>query len=215
MNSYLVAQRLTEQLKQPSVILSRKHPPQDVPKPSNFMTFHALIARIIRSYEKEMQSSKIDLLGGHMYHWVEQALQEIFDRRPTIDEIKTYYSNWRLYKNGSSVSQQLPFWGEFIERYSSFQEGLDWESSFHMAIHLLNNDYVSYFDKFYYQNLILVQPELLDYPWNRNAKAFFLSLCSWIERNNKGWNVFVADSHIVRMYQRGNFIPYRLIGNLH
>jgi hypothetical protein len=214
MNSYFVAQRFIQQLCEPTLILSRKHPPKSIVRPKNFMTMHSLISRIFEHYRSETNRAHLlNLAGYEMYSYVKAALTQALGRKPHDDEVKHFYYQLRLHKNGQNSLKQQPNGAFFLSCYNSIlQDGLDWDDSFHSAIWMLENDYVTDIKNFRYRNIILVQPDLLEEPRNKYAKKFFYTLCAWIKRH-KDWNIFIADQNSVRVYENGKFIIYKKSSN--
>lgn len=201
LKSFYFAQSFIENLEGRSCIVSRRHCPKEIVRPDNFFTLHQLVYKVLK-----ISTSNFELSGELMFKYVRAALQDTFKVVPSKEKTATYYHSIRNHKNSLSNLRDLPKGLEVLNRYQkSIAEGMDWEDSMQSATWLLNNSHVTSLYKFQFNNIILVQPQLLLSESNKNALDFFFALSNWMENYTRN-RVFTIDNQgVVKEFNQGNF----------
>lgn len=148
-------------------------------------TLHSLVYKVLRKSNtyNDRDNLQNKLLGKKMYDNVVKATSDIGDAS-TSKIVLDYYYGLRLHQNYGPNLNSLNNGSDFLEKYQSLKgDAMDWEESMQLATWYLKNDIVDSLENFNYDNIILFRPELLDKPWNRNARDFFQALCQWSERH--------------------------------
>ena len=165
-------------------------------------SLHQIVGKIIKKGETGGYYTN-KFAGESTYTNVENAVMSVTGS--TLHTTDTYYQI-RAHKNKSFDIRNAHQGSQFLTHYQNhLQDGLDWDDSMQTATWMLEHSPVSSLNNFSYQNIILVQPELLGQSRNRNAKEFFITWCNWIE-NYTRWNVYIVNnSNKVFKLQDGKF----------
>lgn len=167
------AQQLLLKLTGPSCIVSRIKPVSDA-RPSNFLTLHSLAGKVI--YQVYGWSN---FKGEDMLQNVREALQKLQQRAVSKKEVLDHYYAIREHKNELGSLGLFSHGQDLLNRYEkSLDQGYDFEDCLQHATWLLKNVRVPQW-KFPYSNIVLIQPELLYVPSNKNALDFFKAFTSW------------------------------------
>ena len=191
-------------------MISRRHCPKEIVRPDNFFTLHQVAYKVLKK-----SSSGFELSGELMFEFVEKAVKEVFQVIPSEEEVTKYYRLIRDHKNNLHELKDLPMGFKVLTQYQkNIAEGMDWEDSLQSASWLLNNNYVTDLYKFEFNNIILVQPQMLLAENNKNALDFFLALSTWMEDYTRNSVFTVGEQGIVNVFSRGNFEEICNLGDL-
>lgn len=172
-------------------------------------TLHQIVYKVLKKSPAETYYTN-RLAGEFTFSNVENALITVNHSHPDPTKIKKVYYQIRSHKNQITDIQKTIEYKKYLQKYQEFLgDQMDWDDSMQTATWMLNQGNVSSLYKFPYDNIVLVQPELLNLPTNKNAKDFFLSWCEWISNYTK-WNVYSIDKNgIAQKYNNGSFVPYK------
>jgi hypothetical protein len=205
MDSIYYAQNFINKLRGTSCLISRRKLSQEVVCKYPFFTLHQIVNRVLR--KNFNQGDYFDLLGGfEMYDNVRKALLKILGRDPSKIEVEFALKQIRDHKNSY---KDMGTTGHGLKLFNYYQSAsrnnMDWEESLQMATRLLKEKRVKNLHNFHYDNIVLVQPELLNKPGNRNALAFFLELCKWLAEKTESSIYVVNNRGKVWQYQNQQF----------
>jgi hypothetical protein len=210
MQSFFIAEQLINNLEGRSCIISRKHCPKEIVRPDNFFTLHQLVYKVLK-----VSAGRFELSGELMIKYVGLALRDIFKTVPPMEKVLTYYYLIREHKNSLSKISELPKGLEVLSHYQkSIAEGMDWEDSLQSASWLLKKGYVNSLYHFQFDNIILVQPQLLGEKKNKNALEFFLALSNWMEDYTRNEVFTVNNQGVVMKFNQGNFEVIHIMSDL-
>uniref|UniRef100_C5DB14 Uncharacterized protein n=1 Tax=Geobacillus sp. (strain WCH70) TaxID=471223 RepID=C5DB14_GEOSW len=169
-------------------------------------TLHQIVYKILRKGERANYYTS-RLAGEETFSNVRNAITAITGQTPNDSKVKEVYYQIRAHKNKSMDIREVHNGSQYLKQYQSYlKDELDWDDSMQTATWLLKKGQVSSLYKFSFQNIILIKPELLEYPNNANAKDFFFTWCEWISDHTK-WNVYMVDKQgQVKKYHNGCFI---------
>lgn len=155
-----------------------------------FFTLHSIVGKIIKKGEKSsFYTSKFS--GEDTFNNVKKAVKSVTDSTLYVHD--TYYKI-RAHKNKSFDIRTEDQGAQYLYQYQShLEDGIDWDDSMQTATWMLKNSPISSLNNFPYQNIILIQPELLGQARNHNAKEFFKTWCEWIE-DYTNWNIYIVDN---------------------
>jgi hypothetical protein len=208
MQSIYHAQELAENLKGSTCLVSRKRLKPHIICNYPFYTLHRISARVLQKTSNP--SYYIDRLAGEeMYRNVRYALTNNLGRIPTEAEVKDSYYQIRNHKNCALNMNTAVNGTQILSQYQKVSgEGMDWEESLQNATWFLNNNYISSLYKFHYQNIILVQPELLEKACNKNAFDLFMAWCKWMPKHTLSKIYVVKNEGMVWQYENNQFNIY-------
>lgn len=158
-----------------------------------FSTFHSIVYKILRrtNIGNNLKTLNALLVGEEMKELVKIALTQLFSQPPTEELFNLYYKHLRNHLNGVTHISTLQYGEQFLVIYENIKrKGLDWEESLQLATWYLENNHVDAIINFKFENLVLLNYDLLLHPRNKNALLFFKALCKWNNRNN-AYNIYV------------------------
>lgn len=201
MKSIYYAQKLIDSLEGRSCMISRINCAEEIERPDNYFTLHQVVYKVLKKSD-----SGFELSGELMFKFVRLALQEVFKEFPSKEDVLRYYHLIRGHKNSLQELKNLPKGSEVLSHYQrSIAEGMDWEDSLQSASWLLKNGYITSLYQFKFNNIILVQPQLLLQPRNKNSLAFFLALSTWMEDYTRNRIFVVSNQGVVKQFLQGEF----------
>lgn len=205
MQSIYYAQNFAKYINGSTCLVSRRKQNPNVVNEYPFYTLHQIADRVLRKTSNPNYYVN-RYKGEEMYKNVKYALHKTLGRIPTESEVKNACYQIRGHKNCSMNMNTVENGNQILSHYlSATGDGLDWEESLQIAAWYLNKDIVLTMHKFYFQNIILVQPELLELPSNKNAFNLFMAWCRWLEKYTNS-NVYIINNQgVVWHFQNNQF----------
>ncbi|MEC1524475.1 hypothetical protein P9D43_20950 [Neobacillus niacini] len=181
---------------------------------SSYFTLHQIAWKILRRQHNAEIVKK--LAGDEMIECVTEALKLTFGTEPDEQLVSYYYFSIRDHKNNLEILKTLPHGQVILTNYQKvLKDNFDWEDSLQTATWYLKNNMVNALYEFSYENIILVQSELLLLQRNKNAMDFFNAWCTWMEEYTR-CNAFLVNNYgYIFKFQNGAFESYGHIANLY
>lgn len=179
-----------------------------------YSTLHRIAWKILRKVNDQGVVKK--LAGDEMFQHITEALRLTYGTEPEEGKAEYYYSYIRAHKNNSQILRTLPDGLAILNNYQKvLKHNFDWEDSLQTATWYLKNNMVQALYQFPYQNIILVQSDLLQKYTNKNALDFFNAWCTWMEEYTR-WNAFLVNNFgYIFKFNNGSFESYGHICNLY
>ena len=205
MNIYSAGDRLVNNLNGETCFISRLKE-QEVN--GYFSTMHSLVYKVLRrgNAYRNRENLQEKLSGQLMFNNIRAALTNVLGYTPSNKQVLDYYYNLRTHQNYGTNINLLHNGNSLLETYQEIKnDTMDWEESMQLATWYLKEDIVHSIEKFNFNNVVLLRPELLNQERNKNARDFFLALCEWSERHTD-WNIYlITKEESVYRYQDGKF----------
>ncbi|WP_273836213.1 hypothetical protein [Guptibacillus sedimenti] len=154
-------------------------------RPKDFFTLHQLAGKVIYN-----QYGWGDFKGLQMHQFIEVALKNVFGQQPSRESIIFYCDLIRLHKTKTISAEEFPNGKEVLKHYEDLLDSnYDFEDILQHASWLLKNMMVTSLNRFRFKNVILLDPDTLNQPNNRNALDFFNCFSEWA--TSKGVNIYI------------------------
>lgn len=158
----------------------------------DFSTLHSLVYKVLRksnTYHNKSDLNK-NLSGELMKEYIKRASIKSSGKTPSDKQLLTYYYSLRNHENSSTNFNKISEGNLLLNNYQQIKgDEMDWEESMQLATRYLKDDIVKTIEKFDFDNIVLLQPELLNQKRNKNALEFFLAFRDWSIRHTD-WNIF-------------------------
>jgi uncharacterized protein YbcV (DUF1398 family) len=172
-----------------------------------FCTLHSLVYKVLRksSSDNEVVQLKKRLSGEETFENVQHATASIKGIYSTRETLRYYYS-LRAHQNYGTNISVLEGGTDLLNDYQAIKKDtMDWEESMQLATWYLKNDVVYSIEKFNFDNLVLLRPELLNQARNKNTLDFFKALSEWSSRHKKMNIYYVTSKGKAYIYTNGKY----------
>lgn len=195
MNYYQFAEAFANQQKGRTCLISRVKEQSNLNINQSFCTLHSLAYKILRRSNTFQNANCLNgkLSGDSTFNNVKFAIKKSLNEDITEDQALEYYYRLREHQNSGRNINSLQSGATVLHEYQ-FSKGntMDWEESMQLATWYLNEEMVHSIDRFDYNNIILLQPDLLKRKSNKNALDFFQAFCKWSD-NYTNWNIYLIN----------------------
>lgn len=158
-------------------------------RPQDFFTLHQLAGKCLFA-----QYGWGNFKGLEMCQLIEIALHKVLEETASHETIVFYSDLIRLHKSKALSVNDFPNGKEVLRHYEALLDSnYDFEDALQHASWILKNTSLTQLHRFRFKNIVLLEPENLDRPNNRNALEFFNSFSTWA--SSKGVRVFIQKSN--------------------